>query len=123
MSEVEKPTFQSVEINDIDFECLDRKLGETAVRKRIPSISVSKILEPTIDPPERLAGGENVNSQGAASPRKTLSLEVPDYLWVDLKTTAAQRMITVRHLVLSALHEAGFEIHECDMQEDGRRLR
>ena len=52
-----------------------------------------------------------------------LSIEVPDYLATDLKIAAARQSVTVRHLVLSALMDAGYDIKAVDMEEDGRRLR
>lgn len=57
------------------------------------------------------------------APTKTLSLEVPDYLGVDLKVKAAHKGTSVRHIILTALKEQGYAIAEIDMVEDGRRLR
>lgn len=57
------------------------------------------------------------------APTKTLSLEVPEYLGVDLKVKAAHKGTSVRHIILTALKKAGYTIAEIDMVEDGRRLR
>ena len=54
---------------------------------------------------------------------KTLNVEVPDYAWIAIKTRAAQEMVSVRHVIMSALRANGIEIKDADMIEDGRRLR
>jgi plasmid stability protein len=61
-----------------------------------------------------------------ATPRsrmKTVNLELPDYVWTDLKIRAAHAQSSVRHIVMAALKGYGVEIHDVDMIEDGRRLR
>lgn len=117
----ERPDFQPVEIDEVD-----RKLIDTADRKRIPSITVPGIQSRAAAPrdtPVPKEPSEKTSAGPRAAPRKPLSLEVPDYLATRLKVDAAQQSVTVRHLVLSALADAGYEIHAVDMDEDGRRLR
>ena len=61
-----------------------------------------------------------------ATPRsrmKTVNLELPDYVWTDLKISAARKQTSVRHIVMTALRGEGFTIAEIDMVEDGRRVR
>lgn len=61
-----------------------------------------------------------------ATPRsrmKTINLELPDYVWTDLKIRSAHEQVSVRHLIMSALKGQGIAIREPDMIEDGRRLR
>ena len=53
----------------------------------------------------------------------SLNIEVPDYVWIALKTRAAQDMGSVRHFTLKAYRAQGIEIKDADMVEDGRRLR
>lgn len=48
---------------------------------------------------------------------------VPDYAYLEIKLRAAHERVSVNHIVLKALHEAGFHIKPEDMIEDGRRLR
>ena len=112
MSE-EKNAFLPVEIDEVD-----RRLSETATRKRIPSLKLNDITTASVQSVPR-----QTSTDQAPSPRKPLSLEVPDYLATRLKVDAAQQSVTVRHLVLSALADAGYEIKTIDMDEDGRRLR
>jgi hypothetical protein len=33
---------------------------------------------------------------------QTLNVEVPDYAWIAIKTRAAQEMVSVRHVIMSA---------------------
>jgi hypothetical protein len=54
---------------------------------------------------------------------KPLNIEVPDYAWIALKMRAAQEMVSVRHIIMSALKADGIDIKDADMIEDGRRLR
>lgn len=61
-----------------------------------------------------------------ATPRgrmKPLNVELPDYVWTELKIRAVHRQTSVRHVILSALVGDGITIAEADMVEDGRRLR
>ena len=51
---------------------------------------------------------------------KTLNVEVPGYAWIAIKTLAAQQMVSVRHVIMSALKANGIEIKDADMIEDGR---
>jgi hypothetical protein len=54
---------------------------------------------------------------------KTVNLELPDYVWTELKIMAVQQQTSLRHVVMTALKSAGTMIKDCDMIEDGRRLR
>ncbi|PHP64961.1 hypothetical protein CSC94_21755 [Zhengella mangrovi] len=114
MSENANP-FQPVEIDEVD-----RKLAETATRKRIPSLSVSAILPDDAAPQAPIPAAKERPVQ---APRKPLSIEIPDYLARELKIAAATQAVTLRHIVLSALMEAGYTVKPADMEEDGRRLR
>jgi hypothetical protein len=115
MSEI-KPVFQPVEIDE-----LDRKLSETAVRKQIPSLKVADQMVGTQE--EAQVANQEAKPVHRPASRKPLSLEVPDYLATELKIAAARQSVTIRHLVLTALGQAGYEIQPIDMDEDGRRLR
>ncbi|MFN3625308.1 MAG: hypothetical protein ACK4TP_14740 [Hyphomicrobium sp.] len=62
----------------------------------------------------------------AGTPRsemKSLNLELPGYVWTELKIRAAQRQTSLKHVVMTALVKDGVTIQEVDMIEDGRRLR
>lgn len=62
----------------------------------------------------------------AGTPRsemKSLNLELPGYVWTELKIRAAQRQTSLKHVVMTALLKDGITIEDVDMIEDGRRLR
>lgn len=61
-----------------------------------------------------------------ATPRsemKSLNLELPVYVWTELKIRAAQQQTSLKHVVMTALVKDGVTIKDADMIEDGRRLR
>lgn len=61
-----------------------------------------------------------------ATPRsrmKSLNVELPDYVWVEVKSRAAREMVSVRHIIMRLLNDAGIDIVAADLIEDGRRLR
>lgn len=117
---------------DIDDEQLER----LAQGKGVGTLVTTKPAEP------RAGEGAPVPSPAAASmptkiekpeaavptptPRadmKSVNLELPLYLWTDLKIRAAQSQTSLRHVIMKALKAEGFTIADIDMIEDGRRLR
>jgi hypothetical protein len=46
---------------------------------------------------------------------KTLNVELPGYVWTDLKIRAAQQTTSMRHVVMTALRKDGLAIREADM--------
>jgi hypothetical protein len=48
---------------------------------------------------------------------------IPDYALIELKTRALTEKVSLNHLLLAALKQAGIHIRDADMIEDGRRLR
>jgi hypothetical protein len=72
------------------------------------------------------AAGSDAADASAATPRsrmKTVNLELPDYVWTELKIRAAHKQTSVKHIVMTALKADGITIAEADMIEDGRRIR
>lgn len=124
-----KPAFQSVELDPMDL-----RLEAKAVEKGIPTLVTTK---PATDDPEivarnsatfnaapRKAGRAGATAKGTPRARmKTLNVEVPDYAWIEIKMRAARQMVSVRHILMSALKADGIDIKDADMIEDGRRLR
>jgi hypothetical protein len=127
MSKLTKPAFRSVEI-----DLIDKRLEAQAAEKGIP-----KLVSPVTTDVETAAGSQprqNAESrqtkrqakEQSATPRDrmvALNVEVPAYVWIELKTRAAQSMMSVKHFTLLALREQGIEIRDVDMVEDGRRMR
>ena len=108
-----KPAFQSVELDPIDV-----RLEAKAVEKGIPTL-VNPESAPMASRKPRRAGERST----PRSRMKTLNIEVPDYVWIAIKTRAAQEMVSVRHILMTVLRTSGIEIKDADMIEDGRRLR
>lgn len=130
-SKAARPAFQAVEIDSID-----ERLEVQAAEKGIPTLIVPKPEAPetapaTVEPPKppkQAVVKPRGRAGGAAqtTPRarmKTLNVEVPDYAWIEIKMRAAQQMVSVRHIIMSALKADGIAINDADMIEDGRRLR
>lgn len=111
MTPTTKPPFQPVDRDpdDLALERLAAAKGVAAMVK--PSAPIAEIPVRTV--PVALPKGR----------RKTVNLELPDYLWTDLKIAAARTETTVRHVIMTALRAQGYMIADADMVEDGRRLR
>jgi hypothetical protein len=121
-----RPSFQSVELDPIDA-----RLEAKAAEKGIPTLVPTKAEPPpkTESPPPPVAvAPRKVSREPAkeATPRsrmRGLKIELPDYVWVELKKKAAEEMVSLRHVIMTALKKQGVVINDADMIEDGRRLR
>lgn len=121
-----RPSFQSVELDPIDAR-LDAKAAE----KGIPTLVSPRIEEPPAALTPVPAGPASLRNAGRgpstqATPRsrmRGLKIELPDYVWVELKKHAAEEMVSLRHVIMMALRAKGIPINDADMVEDGRRLR
>lgn len=107
---------------DIDDDRLERLAAEKGVGSLVkPVANGAGESRPAAKPqPKPEVGAE------AATPRsemKSLNLELPAYVWTELKIRAAQRQTSLKHVVMSALVKDGVTIQDVDMIEDGRRLR
>ena len=114
-----RPPFQSIEL-----ETIDARLDKQAQEKGIPTLVTPQPKNKSIRKPA-VAVTES-EPAAEATPRarmRALTIELPDYVWIELKTRAARKMISVRHLIMRMMQEAGITIEEGDMIEDGRRLR
>lgn len=116
----ERKAFQPLSTDDLDtkIETLAREKGVGAMVKPAKSEQGPSAPHPlpTDDLPQ-------ASASPLRGPRKALSLDVPDYVWTELKIRAAHRQTSVRHIVLTALRAEGFHVAESDMIEDGRRAR
>ena len=123
-----KPAFQSVELEPIDL-----RLEAKAVEMGIPTLVTAKpetteeaIITAVTSSPKAARKADRAGASSQSTPRarmKPLNIEVPDYAWIAIKMRAAQQMVSVRHIIMSALKADGIEIKAADMIEDGRRLR
>jgi hypothetical protein len=127
MSKIVKPAFQSVEL-----DLVDKRLEAQAAEKGIPTLvspamqaleqtqSEARATEPSPKPAKKAAPAARPSQRDRMV---SLNVEVPAYVWIELKTRAAQEMMSVKHFTLRALREQGIEVREADMVEDGRRMR
>ncbi len=73
------------------------------------------------------AYAEKPSLTGAAqlepAPQEPLKIMIPSYLNRALAVTAGERRVSKRWLVMDALRQAGFDVREEDLFEDGRRFR
>lgn len=150
MTSAQKLTFAPLELDDFDAK-LDARAAQRGIPTlKSPDApaaetapAVAKTSEPAPakpNPPARSARrspakapAERQGSQSLApaadaapTPRTRmipLNVEVPDYVWVALKSRAAQNFTSVRYHILKLLTQDGIEIAEADLVEDGRRLR
>src|SRR3974377_2172226 len=124
-----RPPFQSIELDSIDA-----RLEAKAAEKGIPTLVAPKAEEPPeITPPPKAARAEPPAPRKAskaaaqeATPRsrmKGLKIELPDYVWSELKKCCAEDMVSLRYFIMEALRARGIRISDADMVEDGRRFR
>lgn len=109
------------EIDDDRLEQLARDKG-VGVLERPAKVEQGAPAMPSPSPAKTLA----VTNDRGATPRsrmKTVNLELPDYVWTELKIRAVQRQTSLRHVVMAALLTDGVTIADADMIEDGRRFR
>ena len=111
----QRPAFQSVELDPIDA-----RLEAKAAEKGIPTLVAPK-AEGT--PAGRAERRRSRRSRGSAleqrplgrhpkqaTPRsrmKGLKIELPDYVWVALKKREAEEMVSLKHIIMTALRDKG----------------
>ncbi len=100
--------------------------GAPAIAKPNVDVTASASHAPTKRRAVRSKPAPKAPQDNQATPRsrmKSLNVELPDYVWVELKSRAAREMVSVRHVIMRLLTEAGIDIAAADLIEDGRRLR
>ena len=107
MSDRPEPYFRSIgaplDVDDAALEKLNETMGVPTLRRPGPTAAPVEV-------------------RFVRSAEK-LTIELPAYLMDALRQGAAVNRTTVRHLVMTALRGAGYEIAEADMVPDGRRSR
>ena len=107
--------------NDIDDDKLERLAAEKGVAALVKPVA-NGAGEGKTDSRSR----PRTDTTTDATPRsemKSLNLELPVYVWTELKVRAAHQQTSLKHVVMKALVKDGVTIKEADMIEDGRRLR
>lgn len=118
------------DIDDDELERLARDKGVGAMVKASdavtapePRVGQGAASSDAVKPTPVLTNTSSEDSPTPRSRMKTVNLELPDYVWTDLKIRAAHAQTSVRHIVMAALQAHGVTIATVDMVEDGRRLR
>lgn len=110
-----RPAFVPLDRDDVDDAVIERLAREKGVG------ALQRPGKPAAAPEEERAPDD---AQKAERPRmKTLNLELPVYLWRELKLRAVDAETSVRHLIIAALKNDAYTVEDADMIEDGRRLR
>lgn len=112
------------------FLALDADIDDSRLERLAEEKGVATMVKPADLP------GEGARSVRKAEPRidpetiptprahmKNFSIEIPDYVWKELKLRAFHRGTTIKHVIMTSLKAEGFEIRNADMIEDGRRDR
>ncbi|MHA6298770.1 hypothetical protein [Devosia sp. CAU 1758] len=112
---------------DIDDDKIERLAREKGVgkfeRPQREEKGAPVVVAPVKDADAAASERDDAGQPTPRSRMKTLNLELPDYVWTELKIRAAQRQTSLRHVVMAALVKDDVTIAEVDMIEDGRRLR
>ena len=115
------------------FMPLDPDIDDARLEQLAETKGVAKLVKPVANGAGEAAPKRQADTPvkaaapgDGATPRarmKTINLELPDYVWTDLKIRAAKEQVSLRHIVMTALRDAGIEIAKADMIQDGRRVR
>lgn len=119
MNSTRKPFIPLTADMDASLEDLARNKGVATMVKAAPQ--AAEEIQPRI-----VAAPEPVDPDLIPTPRsrmKNLNMEIPDYVWTELKVRAAHRGTTIKHVIMTSLRAEGFEIRQADMIEDGRQNR
>lgn len=122
MSTTRKPFIPlTADIDDTSLENLARNKGVATMVKTPPAAEegMQAVVQASKAP-------EPVDPELVPTPRsqmKNLNIELPDYVWRELKVRAAHRGTTIKHVIMTSLRAEGFDIRQADMIEDGRRDR
>lgn len=115
----ERKAFIAVDA-DID-DRLERLAQEKGVATMVTPDEVGQGAEASPRKPKPKIDPESIPTP--RSQMKNVNIEIPDYVWKEMKVRAAHRGTTLKHVVMTSLKEVGFEIRDADMIEDGRSDR
>ncbi len=104
------------------------------IDERLERLAQDKGVATMVTPEEAGQGADagvrktkpKVDPESIPTPRsqmRNVNIEIPDYVWRELKVRAAHRGTTLRHVIMTSLKEVGFDIRNADMIEDGRSDR
>lgn len=117
----QRAPFQPVSA-DIDDQRLEQLAAEKGVGTIVKPVANGAGEAKAVQKAERTADAA-IDTATPRSEMKSLNLELPGYVWTELKIRAAQKQTSLKHVVMTALLKDGVTIQGVDMIEDGRRLR
>jgi len=107
----------------LDAEIDDSRLERLAEEKGVATLVKSASEAGQGAKPAR-RHEQKVSLEAVPTPRnhmKNFSIEIPDYVWKELKMRAFHRGTTIKHVIMTSLVAEGFDIRDADIIEDGRR--
>lgn len=110
----------------IDFKATMAIVDSFTKDNNIPTKSYPALVtpapaqNPTISPSAGQGGQQSNTPARVKRPLKKCTFELPQYL-VDELFAKAKRPLTMRHLVMQALKNDGYTIHDEDLSPDYRR--
>jgi hypothetical protein len=116
-----RPTFKAMKPHQpvaapVDFDKLASQATTFAEKENIPRQVHPRPLTATT--------GQGANAAATKADIKTVerfTVEIPTYLYEDIKQRLAAKKQTKKSLVLNAFHAAGYYVAPEDLVEDGRR--
>lgn len=122
----------------INFDIVKKVVKDVSTEQNIPKlifpadapapVATPEPLSPPMTPvavtskPETASRAKRSTRQaGAPAPLVRAAVDLPDYLLKAIGKESVEKGVTRRFLYLIAFRAAGFNIHDIDMQEDGRR--
>ena len=106
---------------DPDFNALGSTVKAFSDENNVPQQVLPKSSSQQPTPPANSPAAP-ANVVTIYEPKKTihrLTVDIPDYLYADIRDRA--KKTTMKHVVITAFHKAGFHVATEDLIEDGRR--
>ena len=117
MSDKSLPTFRPIaaplDVDDAALDRINRQLGVPTLTKPAAELAARHAAD------RSRADAISI----ARAQLEKLTIELPAYLTDAMKRKALDERTTVRHVVMLALKNAGFEVVPEDLVEDGRRRK
>jgi hypothetical protein len=120
----DKRTASIIPIQPIDFDIAERVTETFAKQRNIPAMAFP--AQSTGEGQGTTRPVESPKAFNEPAPRvetRRMSLDLPVYVFEDIRQRALDGNCSARYVILKALRSAGIHIKEDDMAVDGRRDR
>lgn len=112
-----------IPIKPIDFDAAERVTETFAKQRNIPAMAFPKQDATTGQGSELPESPKQVPLPVARLDMRRMSLDLPAYVFDDIRRRALDTNCSARYVILKALRSAGVHIKDDDMAIDGRRDR